>query len=186
MTEADTNNNYVNLRREEVIEKITKWLNEDGCVIEVSNDQKLLDRHYYYAYVSLGVNHCAVYLPRNRPDNLVIGVNFVFRSEDMVLFNRLTQAQKNKFIFDLQLSFIQSGVRGAIVQGTTGNITAIRVLKVIYFDALTKHLLLTYVHDVFEASYMAMIKFGQFRDSMWPEGANRPTQDYGGYFSSGQ
>lgn len=102
------NDDSINLEREKVIEKITKWLKEDGFTMEQSFDPKITARAYYYTYVMSKMNKCAIYIPKNRPDNLIIDTNFSFRPDDAVLFNTLQQAIKNRFIFDLQLSFMQT------------------------------------------------------------------------------
>lgn len=67
-------------------------------------------------------------------------------------------------------------VRHNILYDKQGNFQHIKIFKEIFFDGLTKHLFMTSIGDIMEEVMLCLIKFGQFRDSLWPEGSGKSNQ----------
>ena len=167
-------NELIKLRREEVIEKISKWLRDSGYEIKESSDPQITAKNYYYVNILALGNKCSVYFPGSKPDNLIIDTDMFLKEEDYNLLRTQKRHIQNRFIFDLQAALLQMpSVRHNVLYDEKGTFARLKVYKEIYFDGLTKHMFMTSIGDIAEGVMLCLIKFGQFRDSLWPEGAGK-------------
>lgn len=130
-------------------------------------DPQIKAKNYYYANISALGNKCSVYLPANKPDNLIIDTDMFLKEEDYNILRTQKRHIQNRFIFDLQTALLQMpSVRHNVMHDDKGNFARLKVYKEIYFDGLTKHMFTTSIGDIAEGVMLCLIKFGQFRDSL--------------------
>jgi hypothetical protein len=162
---SDLDKERINLEREQVIEKIAKWLVEEGYQIEPISGSEA----YYLGAVKIYGNFendesdldvIYINIPGNSHDKVLIENVVSFSTVDKNAFNRLPLTTQDDFIFQLKQALYQLNVAFNFMD----DITTIKIWKVIFFDGLSKHVLFDTISAILSANRTAEIKLGQLSD----------------------
>jgi hypothetical protein len=169
----------INLGREQVVEKITKWLKEEGHKVELGRHSKA----YYFGTVKMyekkldskgnievdefKFDAIHVNIPMDYRDRIWIENVAGFSSVDKDAFNGLPETTQHNFIFELKLALYQLNVIFDFMDNTS-----IKISKLIFFDGLSKHILFDTISAVLSANRTSGVKYGQLSDLLLSRGKN--------------
>ena len=172
----------LDLEREQVVEKITKWLHEEGHKIELGSHPEA----YYFGIVKMYEKKLnsegnveidesefdAIYIkiPEDYRDRILIENVVSFSPVDKNAFNRLPPTTQHTFIFELKQALYQLN----ILYDFTDKLEPIKIWKLIFFDGLSKHILFDTVSAVISANRVAELKYGQLSDLLISRGKDAP------------
>ena len=168
----------IELQKEEVITKITKWLKEEGHSIETGFNPKA----YYFGIIKLydkaletaeeleqsKFDAIHISIPNDFDDRVLIENVCGFSNIDKKAFEKLPQRTQHQFIFELKQALYQLNIIFEFWE-----MTKVRLSKIIFFDGLSKHVLFDTITAILAANRTAEMKYGQLSDLLISQGKDK-------------
>ena len=150
--------------RQEVIEKITRWLSEEGHFIQRTTKTGF----QYFGSVPIpatedhdeDVFHVSISNSSN--DQIWVEKESGFSRVDRTTFSNLSNHEQNRFLSSLKKELHRANVAFNISE----NMTTVHFKKIIFFDGLSKTALFDAIFAVFSASGVSDIVYSEYSDKI--------------------
>ena len=150
--------------RQEVIEKITKCLSEEGHFIQHTPKTGF----HYFGSVPIPAtedNHEDVFhvsIPKSSNDQIWVEKESGFSRVDRTIFSNLSNHEQNRFLSSLKKELHSANVAFNI----SADITTVHFKKIIFFDGFSKTSLFDAIFAVFSASGVSSIVYSEYSDKI--------------------
>jgi hypothetical protein len=168
------NNDKLTIQRQ-MIEKVTKWLRDEGYKPEDVTHLHSGTTYFAKVRINEGSGFHVGFSLRN-PDCVIISEMIALKKDFQEGYASLSALEQNGFFFDLKLALLQMNLMFNLENGVR-QLQSIEVVKPIYFDTLTEDKFFNTVYAVHHGIEVAKIKLGQLRDRILPHHAGQDSDD---------
>ena len=158
---SDPNSDQI---RQKVVEKITRWLSEEGRFIQ--HTQKT--GFHYFGSIPIPATEAHdedvfhVSIPNSSNDQIWVEKESGFSRVDRTTFSNLSNHEQNRFLSSLKKELHSANVEFTISE----DITTVHFKKILYFDGLSKTSLFNAISSIFSASGVGSIVYSEYSDKL--------------------
>lgn len=149
----------LNQQRKEVVEKIIKWLQDEGYIIK---QETANDKSYYHADVSHQKNTPRIFvdIPKDSLDKINVGTIFGYKLLEKPSYFSSDANSSNRYANAICNALQSINIQYETCQEVED--VEIKIWKTIYFDGLSKHTLFETRGDVLSAYRSLSLVYNQF------------------------